>query len=75
VQIGVKSPKKISLIWNVGDRVHVGHPYYNSKEKFRNSLHFSHWVERTLDKLPSKGQGGSPLKYENCEVWKEKFVL
>jgi hypothetical protein len=32
-------------------------------------------VKRTLDILPLKGQGRIPLKYINCGVCKEKFVL
>jgi hypothetical protein len=34
----------------------------------KGTAHYSHGVERTLDKLSSKGQGRSPLKYTNCKL-------
>jgi hypothetical protein len=30
--------------------------------------HYGRQVEKTLDKLSSKGQGGNPLKYTNCKL-------
>jgi hypothetical protein len=44
----------------------------------RGASHYGHWVERTLDELPLRGQGRSPLIYTNCGVClclEKKFVL
>jgi hypothetical protein len=32
------------------------------------ALYYSRWVEKTSNKLPSREQGGSPLKYTNYGV-------
>jgi hypothetical protein len=43
----------------------------------RGTLHYNHWVKRTLDKLSLKRQGRSPLKYTNygvCISVEKKFV-
>jgi hypothetical protein len=35
----------------------------------KSASHYNRGVERTLDKLPSRGQGRSPLKYINCRLF------
>jgi hypothetical protein len=35
----------------------------------RGASYYSHQVERTLDKLSSRGPSGNPLKYTNCRVY------
>jgi hypothetical protein len=44
----------------------------------RGTSHYGHRVERTLDKLSSRGQGRSPLKYTNyrfCIILDRKVCL
>jgi hypothetical protein len=44
----------------------------------RGASYYSHQVERTLDKLSSRGPSGNPLKYTNCRVYislEKKFCL
>jgi hypothetical protein len=37
-----------------------------SLARIRGTSYYGYWVERTLDKLFSRGQGRSSLKYINC---------
>jgi hypothetical protein len=38
-------------------------------EQLRGAAHYTHLVERALDKLPSREQGRSPMKYTNCGIY------
>jgi hypothetical protein len=41
---------------------------FQSLTPLRGASYYSHGVERTLDKLPSRRQGRSPLKYIICRL-------
>ena len=42
---------------------------YEDMQRLRGASHYSCGIKRILDKLPTRGQGRSPLKYINCRLW------